>query len=88
MIIFLILDFFVLNIILNKEETTDPSTTSAGKTTDTTKTDDKTGDTTDKTTDDGTTYELENITEEERKEFITWTNIYRCMHGSPALKWN
>ena len=38
--------------------------------------------------DDSTTYELEHITEAERKEFVTKTNIYRCMHGSPALKWN
>jgi len=82
-IIFLILDFFVLNIILNKEKTTDSAAKTTDPTTDTTKTDDKTTD-----TDDGTTYELENITEEERKEFVTWTNIYRCMHGSPALKWN
>jgi len=40
------------------------------------------------TADDSETYELQNINEAERKEFVSRTNMYRCMHGSPALKWN
>ena len=40
------------------------------------------------TADDSETYELQNINEAERKEFVSRTNMYRCMHGSPPLKWN
>ena len=93
MVLLLALDLWILPNHYKKDEKKTETKTTTVETTnpdDATKTDDttKTADATGRLlflADDGT-YELEDISE--WIEFISRTNMYRCMHGSPPLKWN